>query len=185
MLKEKMSAKDSKTACDAMDDMEGEDEDDDTEEEKKAREAKEGKDKRAKDKRARDAEEKDKDMVSKSAMDAAIRRVASDTEASTMKRLSDIRAAERAVAPIIGEVSLGLDSATAIYAAALTDKDIDPAGVDPSAFPAMVGMLSKLANENGTRARLRLAHDAAPASERAEFEKANNIPAHRIRNLGA
>lgn len=131
-----------------------------------------------------DKKDDKKKMVTKSAMDAALKKAQSDAEASTMKRLQDIRAAERAVAPLIGEVTLGLDSADAIYRAALKANDVDVKGVDPSAFPALVAMLNKN-KVASAKPNIRIAHDAAPASERAEFDKAHGIPARRIRNLGA
>lgn len=128
------------------------------------------------------ASDEDKDMVTKAAMDAAMKRASAEAETATMRRLTDIRAAERAVAPLIGEVTIGLDSAEAIYSAALKAKGISVAGVHPSAFPAMVDMLNKHAATPARSARV--AQDAAPASARAEFEKLHGIPARRIRNLG-
>src|SRR6185437_13123260 len=99
---------------------------DETPEEKEAREKKEKEEaekKTAADKHAKDEEEDKKDMVKKPAMDAAIK-LAEDAatkraEANTMKRLNGIRIAERAVEPLIVKVSTALDSADAIYAAAL------------------------------------------------------------------
>lgn len=131
-----------------------------------------------------DKKDDKKKMVTKSAMDAALKKAQSDAEASTMKRLQDIRAAERAVAPLIGEVTLGLDSADAIYRAALKANEVDVKGVDPSAFPALVAMLNKN-KVASAKPNIRIAHDAAPASERAEFDRAHGIPTRRIRNLGA
>jgi len=85
-----------------------------------------------------------KDMVTKGAMDAAVKaatRAASvDAEKNVMARLQGIREAERAVRPLLGDVSLGLDSASAIYAAALKAEGVKVDGVDPSAYPALVSM---------------------------------------------
>ncbi len=123
-----------------------------------------------------------KDMVTKSAMDAALKKTAEITEAATMRRLSDIRAAERAVKPLVGDVALGLDSAEAIYRAALKSKGVNvPKDLDPRALPAMVDMLVK----NQPKASSPdMAVDAAPLSDRAEFEKAHGIKPSRIRRLG-
>lgn len=187
---EEKKARLSKAAADE-DDPDAMDEEE-TDEEKAARMAKRAADKAARDAAAKDAEKdlptpgeaKDKDMVSTKAMDAALKKVAADTESATMKRLGDIRTAERAVAPLIGEVTIGLDSADVIYAAALKAKGVEITGVHPSAYPAMVELLNKQAADAGRRSNIRLAQDAAPASDRAEFEKTHGIPTRRIRNLG-
>lgn len=83
----------------------------------------------------------DKDMVTKTAMDAALRAARSEAVSETMNRLNAIREAERLVKPLVGEVSLGLDSADAIYEKTLKTFAVDTKGVHPSAFPAMVKML--------------------------------------------
>lgn len=57
------------------------------------------------------------------------------------KVLAEIRAAERAVAPHIGEVTVAMDSAAAIYKLALDNASVDLKGVPASAFKAMVAML--------------------------------------------
>jgi hypothetical protein len=73
----------------------------------------------------------------KPAMDAnAIRR-------SVMREQTAIREAERAVAPHIGEVTVAMDSAAAIYKLALDAANVDLTGVPASAYKAMVGMLTK------------------------------------------
>ena len=59
------------------------------------------------------------------------------------KVLAEIRAAERAVAPHIGEVTVAMDSAAAIYRLALDNAGVDLTGVPASAFGAMVAMLPK------------------------------------------
>jgi 8-oxo-dGTP pyrophosphatase MutT (NUDIX family) len=167
---------------------------DETPEEKEAREKKEKETPPA----AADAEEdkdKMKDMVSKSAMDAAIKlatqkgeKNAKDAaklaEDATMKRLADIRVAERAVEPLIGKPAVALDSAEKIYAAALTASDVKIEGVDPSAFPAMVDILVKSKVSTGRAQHQHQAQDAAFGSERAEFEKSIGFTPRKIRVLG-
>lgn len=139
--------------------------------------------------------EKDKDMVSKSAMDAAIKlatqkgeKNAKDAaklaEDATMKRLGDIRIAERAVEPLIGKPAVALDSAEKIYAAALTANDVKIEGVDPSAFPAMVDILVKSKASAGRNHQNQHAQDAALTSDRVAFEKEQGIEPRRIRVLG-
>ena len=95
-----------------------------------------------------------------------------------MKRLQDIRAAERGVAPLIGEVTLGLDSAEAIYAAALKANDVDIDGLDLTAMARMVGVLNK--HKNAPREPKKVAADESVI---ATFKK--SIGDERsIRNLG-
>lgn len=136
---------------------------------------------------ANDSDKDDKDMVSKKAMDAAVK-LAGDSAArraedATMKRLTDIRVAERAVEPLIGKPAVALDSAEKIYAAALKAHDVNTEGVDPSAFPSMVDMLVK--NKAVPRQNHHhQAQDAASTTDRQEFEKQHGIAPRRIRNLG-
>jgi hypothetical protein len=182
-LKGKMADDDVERAC-AMMKPKAMDEDEDDEEKKKKEKEEAGK-KTAADKVAKDTEEKD--MVKKPVMDAAIK-VAEDAatkraEANTMKRLNGIRIAERAVEPLIGKVTTALDSADAIYAAALKASDVKLDGVDASAYPALVDMLVKQKAVTA-RPNLHLAHDAAVVTDRAAFEKQFDLPPMRIRNLG-
>jgi hypothetical protein len=146
---------------------------------------------KAKDRKAWDAKHaKDKEppMIAKPAMDAAIAKAKTEVRAEAVadmtKRLKDIRAAEKAVFPLIGEISVAMDSADAIYTAALKANDVSTAGVDPSAFPAMVALLARTKVE-GAKPRLRLAHDAALVSDRLAFDKEHGIISRPIRNLGA
>jgi 8-oxo-dGTP pyrophosphatase MutT (NUDIX family) len=162
-LKGKMADDDIEKACALMKPKAAADEDD---EEKKKREEEERKKKEAK-----PAEDEDKDKVTKPAMDAAVRQAedaaTKRAEANTMKRLNDIRIAERAVAPLLGTVTTALDSADAIYLAALKANGIKTDGVPPAAFPAMVEML--VSTKTATRAAP--VHVAADSNTLAEFKK--------------
>lgn len=112
----KMSAKDKK----ARDAERAKDEDDDEEK----RETKEI-----------EAEDKAKD---KKAMDSAI---SSAVTAATDKVRADLRAAaaaREAVRPLIGQVSIAMDSAEAIYKAALDHYKIDVSDAPPAAYAALV-----------------------------------------------
>ena len=153
---------------------------DETPEEKAAREKKEAE--AAATGTAADTE-KEPEMVDKKAMDAALKLAKKQAEDATMKRLNDIRIAERAVEPLIGKPAVALDSADKIYAAALNAHDVKTEGVDPSAFPSMVDMLvkSKAAARPGQPL---VAQDAANPVDRAAFEKQHGIEPRRIRNLG-
>lgn len=160
---------------------------DETPEAKAEREKKEAEAKTAADAENAEKDKEMKDRPTKAAMDAAIKTAADAAtkaaEASTMKRLNDIRTAERAVEPLIGKPAVALDSAEKIYGAALTANDVKIEGVDPSAFPAMVELLVK-SKASASRPNLQLATDAAVVTERAEFEKLNGITPRKIRNLG-
>jgi hypothetical protein len=139
------------------------DPDAETEEEKKARLAK-----RAADKAARDAaaEPDKKDMVTKPAMDAALAKVAADTEAATVARMRGTAEAERFVRPWIGDLVIGQDTAAAVYKLALDTLGVDIAGVDPSAFKAVL-LVQPKPGETATRGATRFAQDAA--GEEAKF----------------
>jgi hypothetical protein len=88
---------------------------------------------------APDAEdEENKEMVSKKemegAMDAAIKQVREDA-ARTQR---EIRDAERAVKPYVGELEVAFDSAPQVYAKALEILGVDTKGVHESALPAIL-----------------------------------------------
>lgn len=155
--------------------------DEETPEEKKAREDKEAMDKAAKDKESPEAGKPA--MVTQTAMDEALKSTREEARKDTLKTLSDIRAAEKAVFPLIGEVTVAMDSADAIYAAALKAHDVKIDGVHPSAYPAMVSMLAK--QKEGATRRAPAANDSASVTDRQAFDKEFGITPSRIRNLGA
>lgn len=84
-----------------------------------------------------------------------------DIRAMVMAQMNAAIAARQEVRPHVGEVSLALDSAEAIYAFALKAKKVPLDGVHPSAYRAMVGMIRR--DEPAKRAEP-LALDAAGAS---------------------
>jgi 8-oxo-dGTP pyrophosphatase MutT (NUDIX family) len=112
------------------------------------------------------------ETVSRPAMDAAIAKAVRDAESATMGRLASIREAERAVKPLLGDVTVALDSADAIYAAALTASGVKVDSVHASAYPAMVKIL---VDAKSTSARPTLAVDNSIASDVAAFEKKHGI----------
>lgn len=83
--------------------------------------------------------DKDKDMVTKPAMDAAIKAA----KAETVKTQREVRDAERRVRPYIGELAVAMDSADEIYKHALTTLGVKVDGIHPSAFPAILDMQPK------------------------------------------
>lgn len=142
-----------------------EDEEEETASEKAERLAKRAKDKKTRDKKAADAEaaakkaegededletgekedaekakdeEKDKDMVTKPAMDAAIAAAITQTK----KTASDLRAAEMAVRPYVGELAMAHDSAEGVYRSAFKLLNV-PVGpeVPASAFPTILSLI--------------------------------------------
>jgi len=122
---------------------------------------------------AMDEDKDDDDKVSKPAMDAAI----ADAVKATEQRMQAIRAAEIEVQPLVGTLSVAMDSAEAVYKLALDHAKVPTEGVDPSAYKPMVAMLK--ANKATTAvnpARLGMDTAASGAAAFAElFPKANPV----------
>ncbi|KLV66307.1 DUF2213 domain-containing protein [Citrobacter sp. MGH106] len=152
-------------------------EDEETEEEKEEREAKEKaaqdeeteeekKEREAKEKAANDEDDDKKDdKVSKTAMDSAIRLAADSATKKAAQNFREIREAELAVRPLIGDV-VAMDSAADVYRTALEQSGVDIKGVHPSAFPSLVKMA--ISQKESSRPAA-LAQDSASISE---FESA-------------
>jgi hypothetical protein len=79
------------------------------------------------------------DLVTKGAMDAALKAMQS-TMARTQR---EIREAERAVFPYVGELTMSFDSKDQVYATALSMRGIDPKPIHPSAYPALLAAQPK------------------------------------------
>lgn len=163
------------------DDIAEDDDDDETEAEKKKREEEGGRKANKKldeerktaededdDKKKKDEEEGGRkaneklDEERKTAMDAALKEV----EVQTIQRMNAIRQAERDVRPHIGELSVAMDSAEAVYKLALDGAKIDTKGVPPSAYAAMVRMLPVPG-----QVKQKLAMDSSVMSEVSSFLK--------------
>jgi 8-oxo-dGTP pyrophosphatase MutT (NUDIX family) len=121
-----------------------------------------------------------KDMVSKGAMDKAIRLAvdaarkdaAKEAETSTISRLRGIQEAEEAVKPYVGKLAVAMDSADEVYKAALEILKVDVKDVHPSAYRAVLMAQSK----PGDAPRPRIAQDSSPASAMLEaFPGADRI----------
>lgn len=115
---------------------------DETEEERRAREAAgaaqsdEERARREKEDREREAAgARRADEERQTAMDAALARVARETEARTIKRMNDLHAARDAVKPFVGSVAM--DSAEGVYGFALKQEGYDLSGIPGSAYRAM------------------------------------------------
>lgn len=175
-------------ALDWMDDDEDDAEDkakdeaEETEAEKAAREAAAAKDKRARDKKARDKakdsdpDDKEEDKAKAKADDTkAMDAMVAGIRAEVMAQMQAAAEAREAVRPHVGQVSLAMDSAEAIYKFALEARGVKVAGIHPSAYPAMVGMLAKAGGSPRP-----LAMDGAPKAIgiEARFPVALHIRTH-------
>jgi hypothetical protein len=145
-------------------------------------------------KKAKDAEEDDDDDDKKKATDSnGFRNVAGDSAmtpaqvkqtvsaavtaalARAARTQSEIREAERAVRPYVGELAIACDSAEAVYRTALSAMGVKVEGVHPSAFATILSLQEK---PSATRQRetRSVAMDAAAASSYAErFPGADKI----------
>jgi 8-oxo-dGTP pyrophosphatase MutT (NUDIX family) len=89
----------------------------------------------------KDDKNKEPIPMSKAAMDKAIRlacdAAAKDAEAKTIARLRGIQEAEEVVKPYVGKLT-AMDSADAVYKAALEVLKVDIKGVHPSAYKAIL-----------------------------------------------
>jgi len=148
------------------DDLAAEDEEEteaESEGEKAARMKKAMADKAAKDAMEDDMPDKAKDnygSMNAKAMDAAI----ADARKSIHAELRAATEAREIVRPLVGAVAIALDSAEAIYRYALDAAKVDVTDVHPSAFRAMVGMLTVKAG-----ARTRIALDSSAPSVASMF----------------
>ena len=176
LMKSGMDEVGCKAIMDMMPEEEGEDE------EPKPGEGKTGDEEDDEAKKKAEDEEKEKNMK---AMDSAIKAGVKLAEENMMKRLTAIREAERDVLPLIGEVSVAMDSAEDIYKAALKAHDVETDGVHPTALKSMVKLLAKTKEDKGRgAAQLTVVHDAAILDERTAFDKEHGIATRQIRNLG-
>ncbi|MFM7945883.1 DUF2213 domain-containing protein [Hafnia paralvei] len=157
---DKEDEKDKKTADD-------EDEEEDDKKKKTADDEDDEDDSDDKKKKTADDEDDDKkdDKVSKTAMDSAIRLAADSATKKAAQNFREIREAEQAVRPLIGDV-VAMDSASDVYRTALEQSGVDIKGVNPSAFPSLVKMA--ISQKESTRPAA-LAQDSASISE---FESA-------------
>jgi 8-oxo-dGTP pyrophosphatase MutT (NUDIX family) len=106
-----------------------------------------------------------KDMISKTAMDKAIklavdaarRDTAKEVESSTIARIRGIQDAEEAVKPYVGKLAVAMDSAEEVYKAALELMKVDVKDVHPSAYRAVLMAQPK----PGEAPKHRIAQDSA------------------------
>ena len=99
----------------------------------------------------------DSDMVTKQAMDAAIKAATN----ATVDRLRGIDKAKQAVRPYVGHL-MAFDTAQSaddVYAAALKARDVNIKGIDPSAFPTILGLLPRAGAKEVERGAPKLGMD--------------------------
>ncbi|MBI1213634.1 MAG: DUF2213 domain-containing protein [Alphaproteobacteria bacterium] len=122
----------------------------------------------AADKEGEEEEKEKTEMISKEAMDAAIKQARTDTlaaaKADFAKTRREIGDAERAVRPYVGELALTFDSATDVYRHALKALNVDVNGVHESALPAILAAQPV----PGARPKQKLAMDAGDGSNFAK-----------------
>lgn len=114
------------------------------------------------DETAEDEDNKEtKDVVTKTAMDAAIKAAVERANSDAARNQREIREAERAVRPYVGELAMAHDSADAVYRTALTSLGVKVEGVHPSAFPAILAAQQKPGSKPAQTSRV--AMDSASA----------------------
>lgn len=115
------------------------------------------------------AAEKDKekpDMVTRPAMDEAIAAAVKAATESANRTQREIRDAERAVRPRVGDLAVAHDSAEAVYRTALTSLGVKVDGVHPSAFRAL---FEALPAPSAPAKKAAVAMDAAGAKSYADM----------------
>lgn len=161
-------------AADEAAEMDDETADDEDDEEAKKKAAEDEEDEKAK--QAAEDEEAKKEGNPKAgpsgANDAAIVKRAED---SAFARFSAIRKAENDVRPLVGEL-VAMDSAEAIYRAALDHVGVDHKGVHASALPAMVTMAKSMKDAASSRAPVIAADAAVVADVHTRF----NLPPLKV-----
>lgn len=107
--------------------------------------------------------DKEKDMIDKPAMDAAINAAEKRATIKATAIQREIRDAERAVRPYVGDLSMAFDSAEGVYRHTLKALGVKVDGVHASALPAMLALVPK--KDDKQPAPRRLAMDSAPVSD--------------------
>jgi hypothetical protein len=110
-------------------------------------------------------EEKEKDMVSKTAMDAAIAASTKAAEDRAIARINGIHEARKIAAPFVGEIAVACDSAEDVYRAALKIRGVNTEGVHPSAFRTILECQPSAT----AKQEVAHAHDAAHVSGMDKF----------------
>ncbi|SDR17504.1 DUF2213 domain-containing protein [Paraburkholderia tuberum] len=129
----------------------------------------------------------DKDVVSRAAMDSALRAerelstkkandAARDAEERTIKRLRATQEAEGIVEPYVGKLT-AMDSAEAVYRSALDILKVDVKDVHPSAFKALLLAQPKPGDQTPRRTLARDSAGETPEGFADTFPNANRVHA--------
>ncbi|WP_199085960.1 DUF2213 domain-containing protein [Bosea sp. ASV33] len=121
-----------------------------------------------------DKGEEKKDVVTKTAMDEAIKAAVAKANSDAARNQREIRDAERAVRPYVGELAMAHDSADAVYKTALTALGHAVDNVHPSAFPAILAALPKPGAKSAQPSRVAM-DSASSASFATMFPDAVKI----------
>ena len=121
------------------------------------------------------AKDNKEEKMDKAAMDKAIKlacdAAAKNAEEKTIVRLRGIAEAEEIVRPYVGKLT-AMDSAEAVYAAALAGLGKDVKGVHPSAYKAIITSMPK----PGEKQTVQLASDSAASADFSEiFPDSNRV----------
>jgi len=109
-----------------------------------------------------DKEEMSKDLVTRPAMDEAIKVAVANAEKRGVERAKAIRKAEREVRPLVGDLAMDAASADDVYRQALIMLGVKGAEkVDASAFPVLLEMASVSATQNRPKREVNLGMDSA------------------------
>jgi hypothetical protein len=101
------------------------------------------------------------DMVSKTAMDAALARKGDEIAAQVRAEANAVREAERFVRPYVGEIAMACDSAESVHRAALDILKVKHEGKHPDALADLVEVHGQTLKTK-TEPRRHLAQDAPP-----------------------
>ena len=119
-------------------------------------------------------DEKMENVVTKPAMDAAIKTAVEDAEKKATEKARAIREAEKAVRPYVGDIAIACDSAPDVYRTAFKMLGVKVDGVDPSAYPTILSLVPKPGEKK--REATRVAMDSAKIKSFAErFPNASRV----------
>jgi len=117
----------------------------------------------------------DDDVVSKPAMDRAIKAAVDQAEARTVARMNGIADAKVAVRPHVGEITAAMDSAAAVYRLALDAAKVDHEGIDDA---AVLGKMVKMLPLPGAAPKPRIAQDAGSKDFATRYPEAGRLKSH-------
>jgi len=124
------------------------------------------------------SKDKDPTMISKMAMDAAIKTASAEAVTRARQEAAALRAAEREVRPFVGEMAMAFDSAEQVYREALALLGVPTKGVHASALQPMLHLAGKQQQRGPAREPAKLAMDANTISDFAKRFPNARSPRH-------